>query len=184
MRNMTIGAERIKKTRNLFLEIRFMKLLQNSFVLSILTDIDCYSIHAAYMKQLLSKPFLRYVFVGGISFLADYGTFLLCAKVLHTQLYIAVPVSLIVGLIVNFILNKVWTFGHQSGSTAKGTFIQIAKYGVLLIINSVFSYYFIKLAYTGFGIDESITKIIANVLIVGWNYLIYQKIIFVGTKGE
>lgn len=145
------------------------------------------------MKKLLSmaliKEFLRYVVVGGISFLADFGTLTLFEEVFFKerepwQIFISTAAGFIVGLAVNYILSLVFVFraeDNNGSGKSVGAFMIFALVGVI-----------------GLGITEGLmhlgvnilhfhymlTKIVAAGIVLVWNYLGRKILIFKGKKGD
>ena len=137
----------------------------------------------------LIKEFLRYVVVGGISFLADFGTLTLFEEIFFTarepwQIFISTAAGFIVGLAVNYILSLVFVFraeDNRNSGKSVGAFLVFALVGVV-----------------GLGITEGLmhlgvnilhfhymfTKIVAAGIVLVWNYLGRKVLIFKGKKGD
>ena len=73
--------------------------------------------------KILTGEFLRYVVVGGIAFVADFGSLYLAKeflfKNLSTGVYYATAIGFIVGLIVNYLLSLKFVF-TQAKDQGKG----------------------------------------------------------------
>ena len=59
----------------------------------------------------------RYVFVGGIAFAADWGMMVFLHEVVNINVYVATAIAFIFGLIVNFVLSKIFVFVEPSERT-------------------------------------------------------------------
>lgn len=115
----------------------------------------------------------RYLVSGGSSFILEYGIFTILTH-MSIGLIISNSLSFMVGLAVSFLLHKAWSFaGDQYMDNSK----QFASYVVLAIINLVLTNIIIKVLVVS-DLDSYIAKIICMVLIVGWNYVLLNKIIF------
>ena len=123
------------------------------------------------------KAAVRYLSVGVGSLVVDYLVFLMLYYVFNTGSAIAVPSGLIVGLIVNFILNKLWSFGDKNTSESKLA-KQIILYIFLVIFNSLFTYILVESFKNHFDFEPKFTKLLASACTILWNYFIYQKVIF------
>ena len=119
-----------------------------------------------YIK--LFWEFFRYAVVGGIAFVADWGTLFLCKEFVFKgnskpELFAATAAGFIIGLMVNYILSIVFVFrqadNNNSGKSVKG-FITFAIIGVI-----------------GLGLTE--LGMYAGVYLLNWHYLI-TKIIVAG----
>lgn len=145
------------------------------------------------IKKLLSaaliKEFLRYVVVGGISFLADFGTLTVFEEFVFTQktdwqIFVSTAAGFIVGLVVNYILSLLFVFrssDNKSSGKSVGGFLIFALVGII-----------------GLGITEGLmhlgvnilhfhymlTKIVTAGIVLVWNYLGRKILIFNRPKGE
>lgn len=129
------------------------------------------------LKSLIKKKnvqqFIKYLFVGGTSFLLDYGLFLLLYKQFGVFEVYANAISVFVAFWYNFLLNKFWSFESNDDF-----FKQILYYLALMFFNMLFSSGFIYIIDKRVGISPVIGKVIAMVLIVGWNFILYKTVIF------
>jgi putative flippase GtrA len=128
-------------------------------------------------NKFLRHKFVKYLIVGLVSLAGDYLVFLLAYYLLDWPLSVSVPAGLITGIIVNFSLNKLWAFSSKSTIQANSIKRQLLYYGLLLIVNSVFTYLLVRFL-ENYSVSASIGKLIATVCIVIWNYLIYNFAIF------
>lgn len=129
-----------------------------------------------YVSQLFGKAYVKYVVSGFISLGADFLIFNTLLHILDANLAISVLGGMLSGLLVGFILNKLWTFKNRDSSAGK-TMWQISKFVLLFLFNTVFTYYFIKVLKT-YSIQESTSKLMSMVMIVLWNFYIYKRFIF------
>jgi len=132
-----------------------------------------------YFKKFLVqyKKIIKYLISGVVSVGADYGTFMLLYYVVGVSLRISVPTGLITGLIVSFALNKFWAFESSKQKGYYSIHVQVVMYIILVIFNTLFTYYFVKIALVH-GMPASISKLLAVAATVCWNYMLYKKLIF------
>lgn len=108
----------------------------------------------------------RYLFVGGLSFLVDYGVLYLLT-VNGLNYLISATVSFVLGLVVNFILSKIFVFKSQANVNS---FFEFVTYGVIglvgLFLTDLLMYIFTSLM----GIYFMISKIIVTIIVLGWNF--------------
>ena len=122
---------------------------------------------------LYNHHFVRYVFVGGSTFIIDLTLLLY----LHDQLDLAVAwattISYWVAIVYNFILNRYWTF---SLSEKNNLHKHLAAYLMLLGFNYLFTVVFVSVVshHTHVGI----AKVLAVTIQITWTYLIYKNYIF------
>lgn len=129
------------------------------------------------LKNYMTPSIIKYLVVGVGSLIADYSIFLVLYYVLNTGTAVAAPVGLIVGLVVNFVANKIWSFSNQE-IKKKDLVRQAVYYGVLVGCNSLFTYVLIEVFKRNYGIEPRFSKLIASACTILWNYIIYKKIIF------
>ena len=132
-------------------------------------------------KLVQHKKIVKYLVSGVLSLCADYGTFMLLYYIFSVSLRISVPAGLITGLIVSFLLNKLWAFEATKQQDHHKLGVQMFLYGALVAWNTIFTYYFVKIALI-YGIPASVSKLCAVAMTVCWNYILYKKLIFKQAK--
>jgi putative flippase GtrA len=123
---------------------------------------------------LYKHHFIRYLVVGGTTFIIDFGILYLLHGELKVNIAIATSISYWISIIYNFILNRYWTFDVREKESLKK---HISTYFVLLVVNYIFAVIFVSI------MSHYINYIIAKAIAVGiqmiWTYPIYKKLIFV-----
>lgn len=128
------------------------------------------------LKRLLTdKSVHKFLVVGVISFAIDYGLLLILHDVFDVQLNVATTLAYLTGLVVNFTLNKVWTFSAPKG--ARQSTVQAFQYGVLVIFNLLATNVIVSVA-EAVAIGPELSKPVATAIIMVLNYVVYQRIIF------
>ncbi|MBE8713615.1 GtrA family protein [Sphingobacterium hungaricum] len=113
-------------------------------------------------------------FIGGM---VDYGVMLLCKEVFGFSVTNAIRVSGTVGAVVNFSINRFWTFKDSKNSTPIGN--QLWKF-VIVVIGSIF----LKSHGTPIlseitGIDYKITRLMIELIVsLGFNYPLQKYWVF------
>ena len=125
----------------------------------------------------ISDKFIRYVVTGFTAFIVDYSTFLSLYYLAHAPLQVGVPTGIVLATIINFVMNKLWTFKATKQTSSHHIVIQLCLYGMLVVINSIFSYYFIHYL-SDMHISPSVGKIVAIAFCAIWNYFFYKLAIF------
>lgn len=128
------------------------------------------------MKTLRIPPeIIKFIIVGGISFLLDYVVFLLLYSAGNVDVRVSGMVSFALAFIVSFFLQKQWTFHHQKQS--KQLQVQLIATIALAICNLFIAAFITKLL-----IDSGLPASLARPLVFGgimlWNFTIYKKVIF------
>lgn len=134
-----------------------------------------------FIKKALKNPlsvfdntFVRYVTIGGSTFMLDFGIYQLAVKVFDSKEIIANLLSVFLSLFFNFTLTNFWTFNSQTSIKAK----KLTKY----ILLAVFNYFFNNFMFIFFTVtldwNGLLSKIIITAIIVSWNFLIYKLWVF------
>lgn len=117
----------------------------------------------------------RYVFVGGIAFIADWGMMVFLHEIVHTNVYIATAIAFIFGLIVNFILSKIFVF--QEASEKTGTVGEFIVYGIIgatgLLFTEAIMWLLLKI-----GIIYMIAKVVAAAIVLIWNFVARKILLY------
>lgn len=132
------------------------------------------------MKKLINQnTVIKYLLTGGLTFAVDYLVLVICYYVFSLPLWVATSLGYLGGLCVSFYVNRTWVFGAR-GKQRKMT-RQLVEYVSLLLFNYVFTVFAIRLL-DNLGVPPAISKIVITATIAGWNYLVYNKVIFAHDK--
>lgn len=131
--------------------------------------------------------FFRYAIVGGIAFLADYGTLFLFQEVILTggtawELFASTAAGFIAGLAVNYILSLTFVFRKKDNRSGRsfGAFLIFAVVGIVgLGLTELIMYLGTELLH----ISYLIVKIIAAAIVLVWNYA-GRKLLIFDRKGK
>jgi putative flippase GtrA len=129
------------------------------------------------MSQVLRTRQVKFLAAGALTVIADYSAFFVSYGVMHVDLAVATVASFLAGLVVSFGLNKLWVF-ESGGNSLSRSVRQLLSYGVLLLFNIAFTYYFIAGLQDLYGLDPRISKPLAILITTAWNYVIYGRVIF------
>ena len=119
---------------------------------------------------------VRYILVGGTTFIIDFSLLFFFKTRVHTSLALATSVGYWVSIIYNFTLNRWWSF---SANEVHSLYRHALTYGILLAFNYTFTLIFVStvshLVYFG------VAKILAVLIQTSWTYFIYKNYIFIKT---
>lgn len=118
------------------------------------------------------KRVFKYLFVGGSSALLELILFQAFYVLFGWQIAIANVIAVVLATSYNFVLNRTWSFG-QNGNTLRSVIL----YLLLFAFNTTFSTTAISLLVSQ-GLPSLIAKLLTQVCIVLWNYVLYRKVIF------
>jgi putative flippase GtrA len=128
------------------------------------------------LGYLYKHPLVRYLFVGGSTFVIDEGLLILFHGVLSIWLPLALLGAYCVAFAYNFVLNRWWTFNAADNQSIKK---HLVPYSALFLFNLAFTVVFVSLA--SHVINYAIAKVIAVAIQVSWTYFIYKHFIFINT---
>ena len=124
-----------------------------------------------------SAEALRFLVVGGLSFLIDFGLLVLLREIVGFDLIVATPVAFLTSLIINYALQRLYAFRSTTGIGPSA-----AKYLALVAFNTVAT----SLIVAGseqLGVGYEIGKVLSTALMTVWNFFLYKHWIF-RDKGE
>lgn len=129
------------------------------------------------VKTLYRHNFVRYLFVGGTTFIIDEGILIYLHGHANIWLPLATFCSYIAAFIYNFSLNRWWSFSAAETDSLRS---HIAPYSVLFVFNLIFAVVAVSLLsnYIHFAIAKPIVVIIQTT----WTYYAYKNIIFAKAK--
>ena len=135
----------------------------------------------------LAAEFLRYVLVGGIAFVADWGTLVIFREYLLNggsswELALCTALGFVTGLVVNYVLSVLFVFrkaDNKSSGKSAGAFVVFALVGIVgLGLTELVMYigvYLLKWNY-------KLTKVLVAGAVLVWNYLGRKILVFGKTK--
>jgi putative flippase GtrA len=121
--------------------------------------------------QLYKHHFIRYLFVGGTTFILDFTLLVLLHGFMHVNLAVATSIAYWTAVAYNFSLNRWWTFSASENSTLRE---HLMPYGILLGFNYLFTVLFVGLASR--AMPYELAKIIAVPIQMVWTYPAFRRI--------
>jgi putative flippase GtrA len=130
-----------------------------------------------FLGYLYRHHFIRYLFVGGTTFMIDFGLLILLHGHLNISLPVATSIAYWSSIGYNFYLNRWWTF---SAGEKANLHRHALSYGVLLGFNYLFTVIFVAAASK--HVNYAVAKAISVGIQMSWTYVIYKNVIFTQTK--
>ncbi len=127
-------------------------------------------IHTNNLVQLL-----KYLFVGGSSALLELVVFSIMTYLVHIDVSIAAPVSLLLSTLYNFFMSARFTF-----RSTQHVLKSALGYCALLIVNTLFASFAVQ-ALVALSIEAIIAKLITMACYTCWNFVLYKRFIFKST---
>ena len=117
--------------------------------------------------------FFRYIFVGGVSFLADGGSLFLITTI-GVNYLISVIFAFVIGLAVNYGLSKLLVF-EKSSVNGK---IEFLVYGIIGVIGLGFTEIIMYVLTEIAGLYFMFSKVIATIIVLVWNFVARKIILY------
>jgi putative flippase GtrA len=124
------------------------------------------------IRRLWEHSAVRYVLVGGLSFVVDFGLLTLLHAVFGVPVWLATAIAFLTSFAVNFTLQRTFSFSSQ---TPHGT--ALVKYTALVIANTLITVAIVSLfesTIVGWGGG----KVIATIVTTVGNYFAYRFWVF------
>ena len=119
--------------------------------------------------------FFRYIFVGGIAFLVQFGSLYLFTSIFDIYYLISTAIAFILGLIANYALSISWVFNKHTLDNIWSEFTIFAVIGVVgLALTEVCMWFFTDYV----GLYYLISQIISAALILFWNFFARKFTLF------
>jgi putative flippase GtrA len=133
------------------------------------------------MLQKITDKRIRFVLVGGTNTTIDFGI-LFILSYLGLYLILANIISTSIAFVFSFIANKHYTFQEKSGNVLNQIilFIAVTLFGlwVLQSIVIALTYPLLKSMSDTDFFALMLAKIIATVVSMIWNYILYSRVVF------
>jgi len=123
----------------------------------------------------------RYTFVGGIAFLADFGTLFLLTEFLHVQYLVSAGVAFVFGLTINYFLSVLWVFNSR---TLENRFMEFLLFAVIGLVGLGLTELFLWILTDIFLIYYLFSKIITTVVVYFWNFFARKFMLFNKQKSQ
>jgi putative flippase GtrA len=120
--------------------------------------------------------FFRYIFVGGIATIVDWGVLFVLTDCVQIYHLISAVIAFVAGLLANFTLSKLLVFsGNEAKVNPLMEFVSYALIGIVgLGITELIMFLFTNCA----QFHYMISKVIATVIVLAWNYIARKRIVY------
>lgn len=134
------------------------------------------------LKTLLGAPsangliqFIRYVVVGGMAFVVDYGALFLLAHYAGLHYLAAASLSYLLGMVCNYLISVNWVFDFRRVTQWQREFVIFFLIGIAGLILNGFA---ISLLVEGLGLAYMAAKLVAAALILFFNFGARKMLLF------
>ena len=125
-----------------------------------------------------SLQFLRYVGVGGVATIADWGVLFLLTECAEVYYLVSAIFSFITGLIVNYTLSKIFVFNNKAVKVRVKPVIEFLSYGTIGVVGLGLTELILYLLTDIIGVYYMLSKVIATIVVFLWNYLARKKLLY------
>jgi len=130
----------------------------------------------------LAGEFIRYCFVGGVAFLADYAALWLTKEYVFGSflcgLYLATGAGFLIGLVVNYVLSLKFVFTQAKDAKSGRTFGAFAVFGIVGLVGLALTELGMWVGVVLAGLHYMVVKLVVTVIVLMWNYLGRKLFIF------
>ncbi len=118
----------------------------------------------------LSGQIVRYLFTGGFAFILDFALFALCLYIFEWHYLLANLAGLVAGLVLNYVLSVVWVFVACKRVLEKNKGLEFALFALVGIAGVGLNQLLMYLMVGVLDWNEMVSKMIAAVLVLVWNF--------------
>lgn len=140
------------------------------------------SIRERLPRKSLAGQFMRYLFTGGLAFVVDFGLFALCLYVLEWHYLLANLVGLVAGLVLNYALSVAWVFTACERKLEKRKTAEFLVFALVGFIGVGLNELLMLLMVDVFEWQEMLSKMVAAIVVLMWNFGGRKLILFRGRK--
>lgn len=138
-----------------------------------------------FLYVLFNSPFIKYVIVGVLGFVVDFGISYLFIEVLSYKLWLATILSTESAIVSNFILNNYWSFSHKRLEHKGGVFaFNFLKFNLVSSGGILIQVVGIQTLAIFFGRSYWLLYkvLIIALIIIPYSYFMYNKFIWKDRK--
>ena len=128
------------------------------------------AIRGRFPRKSLLGQFLRYLVTGGLAFVVDFGLFALCLYVFDWHYLLANLVGLVAGLVLNYTMSIVWVFTACERALEKRKVMEFSLFALEGIAGVGINQLLMFLMVGVFDWNEMVSKMVAAVLVLMWNF--------------
>lgn len=118
-------------------------------------------------EKLLIQIF-KFGIVGGIAFIIDYLSLIICKEVFHLNILLSAAIAFTISVIYNYIASVKWVFDVNKEKNEKTNFIIFI---VLSIVGLIITEIIMWLGSDVMGISYLIVKIVATAIVMVFNFI-------------
>ena len=126
-------------------------------------------------KSIIIRQLVLYGIVGGIAFIADYGTLWFLTEYCHHHYLLSAAIAFILGLVINYVLSTKWVFSDRK---YKSKWIEFLFFTFIGIVGLGLNEILIFIVSHNLDKHYMIGKIISTIVVFFWNFLARKYLLF------
>ena len=123
------------------------------------------------MKSLQYLEMMRFIIVGAITFVVDYGLLYISTEYIGLYYMYSTAIAFIAAVIFNYWLCVIYVFTNVQRQTSKQAILFVGSSVIGLGLNQICMWFFVEI----FGIYYMLAKIISIIIVMAWNYIMKRK---------
>lgn len=123
------------------------------------------------MKSLQYLEMMRFIIVGAITFVVDYGLLYVCTEYIGLYYMYSTAIAFIAAVIFNYWLCVIYVFTNVQRQTSRQAILFVGSSVVGLGLNQICMWFFVEI----FGIYYMLAKMISIIIVMAWNYIMKRK---------
>ena len=120
--------------------------------------------------------FFRYLFVGGIATVVDWGVLMALTELLQLHHLVSAIFAFVAGLGTNFLLSKLLVFRASEAKT--NSLLEFLGYALIGVIGLGMTELIMFLFTDGLRLHYMLSKAIATAVVLVWNYLARKLLLY------
>lgn len=117
----------------------------------------------------------RYILVGGMAFLVDFMSLFILTEFFGVYYLVSAAIAFILGLLVNYVMSISWVFNKRALDNRK---FEFGIFGIIGVIGLGLNEFFIWFFTAELSIYYLISKVMAAILILFWNFFVRKITLF------
>jgi putative flippase GtrA len=127
---------------------------------------------ASFLRSFFGHSAVRYLIVGGLSFIIDFGLIFVLHVLASWPLWLATATAFLASFVFNYTLQRAFSFSSRSPHGRA-----LVKYAILVAANTIITVVIVDLL-NATAVGWEWGKVISTVVTTLSNYVIYRKWIF------
>lgn len=132
----------------------------------------------SFRKNKLVLQFCRYFVTGGLASVADFGVFALALYCFDIHYLVSNLIGLAAGNVVNYLLTLGWVFRSEKRKMENNRALEIFVFVLISLVGMGFNEFLMYLFVDKFGIMEMVSKVVAAIIVLLWNFVARKFILF------